>query len=306
MKRKIIAIALVSSIGIFFALAIADYLTSISHKEQIVNQTQPNSNMTNSASQTPIKRWVQVTQDIEGKPESTYLPYDDFVFKVDYGINDHNEITQVTIGLDPKFSDLYSQIGFLPDKADTVVVYPLFTQASYGQNGFYDYYNKKCDSRCLTVNIPTQITPMYQASGRAYIMLSLLNYDIVTDVDVDQNPNVLQKYKEVIELHNEYVTQREFDAITTHPDVTYLFPNSMYAKVQTNYDNYTFTLIRGHGYPDSSVENGFDWKFDNSQYEYDIKCNNWQFQSVDNGRMLNCYPSFRMYYDTSLLLAIAQ
>jgi hypothetical protein len=80
----------------------------------------------------------------------------------------------------------------------------------------------------------------------------------------------------------------------------------MYAKVQANYNNNTFTLIRGHGYPDSSVDNGFDWKFDNSDFEYDIECDNWQFQSIDNGKMLNCYPSFRILLDKSLLLAIAQ
>ncbi|TLX65749.1 MAG: hypothetical protein E6L02_07455 [Thaumarchaeota archaeon] len=322
MKKKSTLISII--IGVIAAIVIIQYLpnsnnsdnvvikkpTSGSNTEQIVSQTQPNSNLTNSnmtnSTQTPIKRWVQVTEYIEGRPEVTYLPYDDFVFKVDYKINAQKEITAVSIGLDPKFSDLYYQIGFFDRKADTVVVYPLFTQAAYGENGFYDYYKKTCDSKCLTVNIPAKVTPIYQASGRTTVMLHLLHYDFVTDVDVDKNPKILQEYKKVIVLHNEYVTQREFDAITNHPNVLYLFPNSMYAKVQANYDNNTITLIRGHGYPDSSVDNGFDWKFDNSDFEYDIKCDKWQFQSVDNGKMLNCYPAFRMYYDKSLLFAIAQ
>jgi len=228
------------------------------------------------------------------------------LFKVDYGMTEQKYITSITIGLDPKFLDLYYQIGFFNRTDDTVVVYPLFTQAAYGENGFYDYYRKMCDSKCLTVNIPAKVTPIYQASGRATVMLHLLHYDFVTDVDVDKNPKILEQYKKVIVLHNEYVTQKEFDAITNFPNVLYLYPNSMYAKVQADYDNNTFTLIRGHGYPDSSADNGFDWKFDNSQYEYDIQCNNWQFHSVDNGKMLNCWPSFRMEYDRSLLYAISQ
>jgi len=321
-KKKFSIIGII--IGVIATITIVDYLpnsnnsddeeikrlTSGSNTKQIVNQTQPNSNNENSnmtnSTQTPIKRWVEVTEYIEGRPEVAYLPYDDFVFKVDYKKNEQNQVTGITIDLDPKFSDLYNQIGFFNRKSDTVVIYPLFTQAAYGENGFYYYYKKICDSKCLTVNIPTQVIPIYQASARATIILLLLHYDFVSDVDVDKNPKILEKYKKVIVLHNEYVTQREFDAITNFPNVLYLYPNSMYAKVQANYDNNTITLIRGHGYPDSSADNGFDWKFDNSQYEYNIQCNNWQFQSVDNGKMLNCWPSFRMEYDRSLLYAISQ
>jgi len=285
--------------------------TSGSNTEQNISQTQPIFNMTNaimsnSTLHTPIKRWILVNEDVEGKIETVYVPIDDYLFKVDYEINEQKEVTGKTISLNPVFDDFYNQIGFFGKPADAVVVYPLFTQAAYNQNGFYDYYDKKCDSKCLTVDIPTEIIPIYQTSGSSYTILKLLNYDVATDVDVDKNPNILQKYKKVIVLHNEYVTQREFDAITNHPNVIYLFPNSMYAKVQADYNNNTITLIRGHGYPDSSVDNGFDWKFDNSDFEYDIKCDNWQFQSIDNGKMLNCYPTFRILLDKGLLRTIFQ
>ncbi|MDE1727489.1 MAG: hypothetical protein KGH89_09565, partial [Thaumarchaeota archaeon] len=103
-------------------------------------------------------------------------------------------------------------------------------------------------------------------------VLKLLNYSYVKDQDVDKNPDILKQYKRVIILHNEYVTKKEFDAITSHPDVVFLYPNALYAQVQTNYDNDTITLVRGHGYPDSAIRNGFDWKYDNSRYEYDIDC----------------------------------
>ncbi|SMH72213.1 hypothetical protein [Candidatus Nitrosotalea okcheonensis] len=37
-------------------------------------------------------------------------------------------------------------------------------------------------------------------------------------------------------MHNEYVTKKEFDAITSHPDVIFLYPDALYAQVRTNYD----------------------------------------------------------------------
>jgi hypothetical protein len=35
------------------------------------------------------------------------------------------------------------------------------------------------------------------------------------------------------------------------------YPNSLYAKVSIDYWNNTVTLVRGHGYPYSSIGNGF-------------------------------------------------
>ncbi|MDE1868274.1 MAG: hypothetical protein KGI08_11285, partial [Thaumarchaeota archaeon] len=199
---------------------------------------------------------------------------------------------------------IYDKVGYDHPTTSVVVIYPIFTQAAYSENGFYYYYYKKCDSSCLTVKLPHDIIPIYQTGGRASMALDVLNYSSITDVDVDLHPEILKNYKKVILLHNEYVTQREYDAITSHPNVLYLFPNALFAKISVDYVNGTITLIRGHGYPDSSVQNGFGWKFDNSQYEYDVKCNNWQFYKIDNGTMVNCYPGFRMLYDESFLQAI--
>jgi hypothetical protein len=105
-------------------------------------------------------------------------------------------------------------------------------------------------------------------------------------------------------LHNEYVTQREIAAKTTPPHVLYLYPNSLYAKVKINYSNDTVTLVRGHGYPNSTIANGFGWKFDNSKFEYDRECTDWHFDEIDNGMMLNCYPEARIDYDMFLLQTI--
>ena len=72
----------------------------------------------------------------------------------------------------------------------------------------------------------------------------------------------------MIVLPNEYVTKKEFDAITNHPDVVFLYPNALYAQVRTNYTDNTITLVHGHGYPDIKIKNGFGWKYDSSKYDY--------------------------------------
>ena len=186
-------------------------------------------------------------------------------------------------------------------KSKIIIIYPIFTQAAYGKKGFYDYYRKQCDSSCLTVNIPTTIAGSYVSSGVGFTVISSLNFDTVTDVDVDKKPDILKQYDKVIVLHNEYVTQKEFDAITSHPHVIYLYPNSLYAKVFVNFDQNTITLVRGHNYPESKIRNGFDWKFDNSPLEYDTLCNNWKFNEITNGIMLNCYPENYLSHNIPLL-----
>ncbi len=154
---------------------------------------------------------------------------------------------------------------------------------------------------CLTVPIPSSVNGFQSSSIIGAWVLKLLNYSYVKDQDVDKNPDILKQYKRVIVLHNEYVTKKEFDAITSHPDVIFLYPNALYAEVKTNYDDNTITLVRGHGYPDLTIRNGFDWKYDNSKYEYDIDCHNWNIYRSGNYSMLNCYPEFDILHDTQLI-----
>ena len=64
-----------------------------------------------------------------------------------------------------------------------------------------------------------------------------------------------------------------FNAIINHPHVIYLYPNALYAEIEVDYEKNEITLIRGHGYPESTIGNGFDWEFDNTHpYEYDENC----------------------------------
>lgn len=171
-----------------------------------------------------------------------------------------------------------------------VIVLPIFTQAAYGDDGFYSHYMGRCGTRCLTVPIPRQFVPSYVTGGGLDDKFLDQGIPTVTDLDVDLNPSILQQYSKVILLHNEYVSQREFEAIVHHQDVVYLYPNALYAKVRVNYAQGTITLLRGHGYPQKEIRNGFGWKLDDSKYEYNTECYNWRFLKVRNGYMLDCYP----------------
>lgn len=196
------------------------------------------------------------------------------------------------------------QISVKDDVKKSVVIIPVFTASAYLQHQFYDYFGGQCDIKCLTTPVYSQIPLGYTASGKAADVLQTLGYYTVTDIDVDKNPEILSQYDKVIVLHNEYVTQNEFDAITSHPHVIYLYPNALYAKVYADYTTNTITLVRGHGYPDISLRNGFDWKFDNSNLEYDIQCKDWKFYPIDNGIMLNCYPENHLADNIGLLKAM--
>ena len=179
----------------------------------------------------------------------------------------------------------------IKNNKNVVVIKPVFTSMAYSLNGFYKYYFHKCDTSCLTVKFTEKSVNQYNIAYNGIVMLSYLDYHVISDIDVDRNPGILNNYTTVIVMHNEYATQKEFDAITNHSKVIYLYPNSLYGKIETNYNNDTITLIRGHGYPNSNLTNGFNWKLDDTNFESTICTNsNWKFIKIENGYMLNCYP----------------
>jgi hypothetical protein len=185
-----------------------------------------------------------------------------------------------------------------------VVIYPIFTAAAYEQDGFYDYYKGDCGSSCLTKKLKDSYSPRFETSGNAVQVLGLLGYKFITDVDVSTNPDILKNYDKIILLHNEYVTKTEFDAITRHPNIVYLYPNALYAEVSYDPENDKITLVRGHNYPEKSIRNGFDWKFDNSDNEYNTDCSKMRFDRIENGWMLNCYPETPIHASKVLLQTI--
>jgi len=206
-------------------------------------------------------------------------------------INNGNIVwNSITLGLDPSKMEMYNEVAIWNDPQNTIVVYPYFTFVAYNEPGFYTYYRGECDT-CTTTKFASP-TPLYTSGGMGHQALTLLGYNSITDVEIDKNPNILEQFDKVILLHNEYVTRTMFDAITSHPNVIYLYPNALYAEIEVSYVDETITLIRGHNYPpEDPVKNGFDWEFDNTHpYEYDSQCLDMVFYKIDNGYQLNCYP----------------
>jgi len=211
----------------------------------------------------------------------------------------------ITLGLNPNKMDQYNEVALWNDPQNAVVVYPYFTYAAYQPHGFYDYFKGNCDD-CTTTKF-VQPKSQYTSSGKAHQALTLLGYSSITDIEIDKNPSILQQFDKVIILHNEYVTRAMFDAITSHPNVIYLYPNALYAEIEVNYIDETITLIRGHNYPEPEIINGFDWPFDNTHpYEYDNFCYDMEFYKTAAGWMTNCYPENLFLVNTEQLFNILQ
>lgn len=228
---------------------------------------------------------------------NTYVKEDDHVL-----VDGKKHYNQILLELNPKTN--YDEASVKDEPQRSVVIFPTFTASAYTEPGFYTYYRNECGLECLTTQIRNDFLP--QANPNAVQALYLLGYSFVTDVDVDRNPAILADYDKVIVLHNEYVTKKEFDAITRHPSVIYLYPNALYAEVEVDYDDNTITLVRGHNYPSVEIRNGFDWEFDNSGLEYNVDCKNMEFYKIQNGWMLNCYPENVIHKSLNFLKIVKQ
>lgn len=262
-------------------------------------------NQTSNIQKPNYVRVLNMTINNLERNQTILFPIDNSVFNImPIYEKDGKTVSAINADLKPDLMNFYHKIGFPKKSENVVVIYPILTQAAYGPHGFYDYYSGKCDKSCLAVSIPQNIEALYSASQGSTIVLSMLNYSFISDIDVDRNPHILEKYDKVILLHNEYVTQNEFNSILSHPNVVFLYPNSLYAQVNINYSSDQILLVKGHGYPTHDIKNGFNWKFDNSEFEFDINCNSWQFSKITNGKMLNCYPDYRIFYDERLLSEI--
>ena len=222
-------------------------------------------------------------------------------------VNEKLVIRKATFELKSELTSLYNEIGVYDQKVKPLVIVPIFTGSAYAPLGFYDYYEKQCDKKCLTTKIISTDELNSTSSANAVKILKLLGYDSITDLELHQNPNILNNYEKIILLHNEYVTKIMFDALTSHQNVIYLYPNALYAEIEVDVNDNEITLIRGHGFPTKNIDNGFDWEFDNTRpYEYDKKCDNWKFFDIPNGKMLNCYPEQKIWKSSSLLKALKE
>jgi len=222
-------------------------------------------------------------------------------------IDGESILLKATFGLKSELAETYNEIGVFDQEEKPLVIIPTFTSSAYAPFGFYDYYNEKCGEQCLTTKIVSEDKLDYTSSANGVKILNLLGYDSITDLELHKNPNILNNYKKIIVLHNEYVSKIMFDALTLHKNVVFLYPNALYAEIEIDIPNNQITLIRGHGYPESTIVNGFNWENENTHpYEYDKECNNFEFYKISNGFMLNCYPEQAIWQNSSLLKALKE
>ena len=258
---------------------------------------------------------VEIIQSKEpGKLIQTNVPslFKVMAYENDFEMIDGKKIWRdVIYQLDESNMMIYDD---LKNNKKSAVVFPIFTAAAYSEPGFYTFYRGDCDQEfhgvlfrdddCLTVKLEEEYSPLFTSSANGVQVLNLLDYEIITDITIHQNPEILLEYEKIILLHNEYVTSIQFDAITSHPNVIYLYPNALYAEIDFDEELWEISLIRGHNYPDPLIRNGFDWKFDNSLEEYDVTCEDMKFSKIDNGWMLNCYPENILHKSKELLKQI--
>lgn len=215
-------------------------------------------------------------------------------------------IILLTVSNDRVYANIqfyFNQSEYAPS-VRTLVIIPLLTANAYEPNGFYAYYSKNCDQRCLTVYLH-DVDLKEQSSAQTVRVLSKLGYEFTNDYHLDlflrDNPDYLSQYDKVVVLHSEYVTESIYDALQKHAKVIYLAPNAIYGKVEIN--GRYMRLISGHGYHGN---NGFGWKYENTIQEYDKECKNWKLVPISNGYQLNCNPEYTIFKNFELLKRLAR
>ena len=168
------------------------------------------------------------------------------------------------------------------------------------------------DSRTqeLAEGCNTPLTPFlfYNSSFRGAQALHLLGYTIISDLEIEKNPNILSNYEKIIVLHNKYTTKTIFNAITSHPKVVYLYPDSLKEEVSVNFVLNTITALSPLKQPQSKVfQNDFQWEYDSSHLEY-VNCQDTEvrFEKVANGIMLNCISEKFLKQSPSLFKIIKE
>jgi hypothetical protein len=179
-----------------------------------------------------------------------------------------------------------------------LVVKATFTSSAYQRGSWYD---KGVDS-VKTVPVITdesQYTRRMKNGGAWFAFNALSRFvDYSDDIEVSKNPSILERYDKVIMLHNEYVTEQEYNAVMAHPNVFYAFPNAMYRLVKYDGTQNTITLVGETGNQYSRAT----WE---SADEYD-RCYVGGYSVIDypNGRGLSCYPAYQSIWNPFLIITI--
>ena len=214
---------------------------------------------------------------------------------------------KASFGLKSELKEIYDEIGVFDQEIKPLVIIPTFTASAYAPFGFYDYYAQRCGEECLTTKIISEDKLNYNSSANGSKILNLLGYDSITDLELHKNPSILNNYDKIILLHNEYVSKKMFDAVTSHNNIIFLYPNALYAEIEVDMSKNEITLIRGHDYP-PGIMNGFNYEIEEKfhKYEYDNTCLEWVFIEIENGHTLNCYPEQSIWQNAVLLKALKE
>lgn len=145
-----------------------------------------------------------------------------------------------------------------------VVVAPVFTYSAYEPDGFYSYYKGKCSTDCLTVPEDYGFNPVQKYSGsfNAVIIAYAMGYKVDTDGQVADHPENYNNSRLIV-LHNEYVTQSEFNLLNSSKGTVFMYPNANYGLVYHDMNDSTITLLADK----SHKTNAFGWVYDNTKVE---------------------------------------
>ena len=183
-----------------------------------------------------------------------------------------------------------------------------FNTPHFTQPNCYDITDSNTQKPAEACEIPLVPFLLHNSSFFAAQALYLLGYTIISDIEIEKNPNILSNYEKIIVLHNKYVTKTMFDAITSHPKVVYLYPDSLKEEVTVNFVQKTITALSPLKQPQDKIyQNDFEWEYDSSHLEF-VHCldREVKFEKVTNGIMLNCYPVDFLMKSPSLLKIIKE
>ena len=194
------------------------------------------------------------------------------------------------------------------DNSNSVVIFPTITLHAYKNSCVWDYYEPITDN-CLNFNIndidfSDSVLDIWNVENSdshyfwntnllGYQVFKMLDYEIISELEIEREPNVLENYDKVILLHNKYVTKKIFDAIINHQNVVYMYPGALSQEVELNLENQSLKILNPVKYPqDRNFNNDFLWMYDNTHRELkDCKdIIDPKFENVGNGIMINCYP----------------
>ena len=209
-----------------------------------------------------------------------------------------------------EITNIHQQI--MNENKKTAVVFPTITLHAYTDECIWDYYELLSDD-CQTIqladsidsnNLSTNIWKMnfmqsldphflFNTSFYSFQILQYLNYEMLSDLEIERTPDILEKYDKIIVLHNKYVTENIFNAITNHPKVIYLHPGSLSEEVEIDFDKNLITVLSPIKYPEEkNYRNDFLWEYDNTHRAFELcdLISDPKFEMVSNGIMINCFP----------------